>query len=188
MSIYLYVKTHLVTGLKYLGQTSSKDPHSYPGSGVYWKNHLKKHGYLYSTEILKECSSKDELKKFGIYYSRLWNVIESNEWANLKEEQGDGGRQSEEVRNLIGEKGKGRIPWNKGKKIWSEQDRKRIGQQNKNRGPQSAETIRKRTEKNTGKVRTEETKLKTSEKLKGRVFSEESRRKMSEAAKRRYKS
>ena len=92
MTIYLYVKTHNKTGLKYLGQTSAKDPHKYSGSGVYWKLHLKKHGYDYTTEILKECQSKEELKNLGTYYSNLWNVIESEEWANLKIEQGDGGQ------------------------------------------------------------------------------------------------
>ena len=49
MTIYLYVKTHSKTGLKYLGQTSSNDPR------MYWKSHLKKHGLDYTTEILKEC-------------------------------------------------------------------------------------------------------------------------------------
>jgi hypothetical protein len=41
MPIYLYVKTHNKTGLKYLGQTSQKDPHKYPGSGTRWRHHLK---------------------------------------------------------------------------------------------------------------------------------------------------
>ena len=160
MTIYLYVKTHNITSLKYLGQTSSKNPHSYSGSGVYWKQHLKKHGSDYRTEILRECQTKEELKEWGLYYSELWNVVECDTWANLKIEQGDGGRQSEEVRKKMGEAGKGRVPWNKGKQIWDESDRKRISEQNKSRGPQSAETIAKRVSKNTGKVRSEESKQK----------------------------
>ena len=40
----LYVKTHQVTGLKYLGQTSKSDPHKYTGSGKYWLRHIKQHG------------------------------------------------------------------------------------------------------------------------------------------------
>jgi hypothetical protein len=91
MTIYLYKKTHRVTGLKYLGKTTAKDPYKYQGSGVYWTNHIKKHGYDCDTEILKECSSKEELREFGLYYSNLWNVVESDEWANLREEKGDGG-------------------------------------------------------------------------------------------------
>ena len=49
--IYLYIKTHNVTGLKYLGKTESCDPHKYKGSGKYWNIHLKKHGNDYSKQI-----------------------------------------------------------------------------------------------------------------------------------------
>lgn len=185
MSIYLYVKTHNLTNLKYLGQTTSSDPHRYTGSGIYWKSHLKKHGSDYRTEILRICETKEEVKEWGLFYSKLWNVVESEDWANLKVEQGDGGRQSEEVRKRIGEAGRGRVPWNKGKSVWSEADRKRISEQNRARPPQSKETIEKRVSKNRGKVRSDEAKKKTSDALKGRKFTDESRKKMSEAAKRR---
>lgn len=183
--LYLYVKTHNKTGLRYLGYTSADDPHKYTGSGIRWKAHLNKHGYDYTTEILHECQDKTELKELGLYYSKLWNVVESREWANLKEEQGDGGRQSAEVRERIGEAGKGRIPWNKGKKIWGPEDRRRLSEQNRARGPQSAETIAKRVAKITGRKHTEDARAKTSAALKGRTFSEESRRRMSESAKKR---
>jgi hypothetical protein len=89
MTIYLYVKTHLVTGLKYLGQTAEKDPHKYPGSGKYWKNHLKKHGRLYRTEIIETCETLEEIRRWGLYYSNIWSVVQSKKWANLKEETGD---------------------------------------------------------------------------------------------------
>ena len=91
MITYLYVKTHNKTGLKYLGKTSQLDPHKYPGSGLYWTRHLKEHGFDYNTEVLKECFSKEEIKEWGIYYSQLWDIVNSNEWANLKIETGDGG-------------------------------------------------------------------------------------------------
>jgi hypothetical protein len=91
MITYLYVKTHNVTGLKYLGKTIRKDPHKYTGSGLHWKRHLKVHGYDYTTEILKECSSKEDVCIWGLYYSELWNVVESDEWANLIPESGKGG-------------------------------------------------------------------------------------------------
>lgn len=91
MSIYLYVKTHNKTGLKYLGKTVSKDPHKYTGSGKYWKLHLEKHGYDYNTEILLETNDKQELKETGLFFSKLWNIVNSDEWANLKPEEGDGG-------------------------------------------------------------------------------------------------
>jgi hypothetical protein len=92
MSIYLYVKTHNKTGLKYLGKTTNTDPHSYTGSGTYWKNHLKKHGRDYTTEIIRECQTKEEVKEWGLYYSKLWNVVKSEQWANLTEESGEGGK------------------------------------------------------------------------------------------------
>ena len=91
MTIYLYKKTHKITGLKYLGKTISKNPYTYKGSGKHWVYHIKKHGYDVETEILKECSSEKELKYWGNYYSTLWNVVESKEWANLKPEDGNGG-------------------------------------------------------------------------------------------------
>lgn len=111
--MYLYVKTHNKTGLKYLGKTINKDPHKYPGSGTVWRRHLDKHGYDYTTEILLETDSKEELIEKGIYYSNLWNVVESKEWANLKPESGDGGDMSDvpswheamkKKEKLIGEK------------------------------------------------------------------------------------
>lgn len=89
--LYLYVKTHNKTGLKYLGKTSSKDPYKYSGSGKYWKRHLEKHGYDYTTDVILETESKEELIRVGIYYSNLWNVVVSKDWANLKVECGDGG-------------------------------------------------------------------------------------------------
>lgn len=93
---YLYVKTHNITGLKYLGKTI-QNPHKYRGSGKKWKSHIHKHGYNVTTEILKECDSNEEVKKWGVYYSELWNIVEARDengnkiWANLKPEEGDGG-------------------------------------------------------------------------------------------------
>lgn len=91
---YLYVKTHNITGLKYLGQTKQSDPNIYKGSGKYWKNHINIHGYDVTTEILFQTNSKIELIEKGIYYSKLWNIVESKEWANLTEENGYGGNGS----------------------------------------------------------------------------------------------
>jgi len=88
---YLYVKTHRITGLNYLGYTSKLDPHKYTGSGTRWNLHLQKHGYLYDTKILHRCISKSAIRAWGLFYSRLWSVVNSKKWANLKEENGDGG-------------------------------------------------------------------------------------------------
>jgi hypothetical protein len=108
MITYLYVKTHSVTGLKYLGKTTKQDPHNYPGSGTYWKRHLRLHGYDYTTEILKECTSNEDVRTWGLYYSELWNVAVSDEWANLISESGDGGgdytRTPESIEKMIATK------------------------------------------------------------------------------------
>lgn len=89
MTIYLYVKTHNKTGLKYLGKTV-QDPFTYRGSGKRWTNHIRKHGYDVTTEILFETNSKEELKVVGLYYSKLYGIVDSNEWANLIPESCDG--------------------------------------------------------------------------------------------------
>ena len=101
MTIYLYKKTHKDTGLKYLGKTISKDPYAYPGSGVYWTSHLKTHGNNVETEILCECATEEDLKFWGQHYSKLWNVVESKEWANLIEEAGPGGFWSKESKEKL---------------------------------------------------------------------------------------
>ena len=108
MPIYLYVKTHNRTGLKYLGKTSKPNPYTYQGSGKYWKSHINVHGYDVNTEILKECSSDDEVKFWGEYYSALWNVVSDKKWANLKSESGDGGAPSQETCQQISTKLTGR--------------------------------------------------------------------------------
>jgi hypothetical protein len=107
MIIYLYVKTHNKTGLKYLGKTTMPDPHAYTGSGVDWKKHLKEHGEDYTTEIIRECRTNQELNKWGRYYSELWNIVESPEWANRIPETG-GGSCGPEAAKKISETLKGR--------------------------------------------------------------------------------
>jgi hypothetical protein len=88
--IHLYIKTHRKTGLKYLGKTV-RDPYNYKGSGTLWMRHLEKHGNDVDTEIIFSTRDKEEIKQKGIYYSNLWNITESSDWANLRPEEGDGG-------------------------------------------------------------------------------------------------
>lgn len=96
MIIYLCVKTHAITGLKYLCQTKKKNPFKYSGSGIDWKTHLKLNGTNHHTEIIKECSSHEELSFWGRYYSTLWNIVSGQDdfgnkiWANRIPETGGG--------------------------------------------------------------------------------------------------
>lgn len=89
MIIYLYVKQHSKTGMKYFGKTTSQDPYSYTGSGKVWLRHIKKHGkehiktlYVWSFDNIQECSD------FALRYSTNNNIVESSEWANLIVENG----------------------------------------------------------------------------------------------------
>ena len=86
--IYLYVKQHLKTKLKYFGKTN-RDPYKYLGSGLHWKRHINKHGLQHVETNQVWCfQNQEECTKFALEYSRINNIIESNEWANLKDEDG----------------------------------------------------------------------------------------------------
>jgi hypothetical protein len=103
---YLYVKTHNKTGLKYLGKTE-QDPFVYLGSGKRWLNHLKVHGIDISTEIIFQTEDKNLFKQTAVYYSNLFNIVESNDWANILPEEGDGGNTSKFIDySIISEKAK----------------------------------------------------------------------------------
>lgn len=89
----LMVKTHLITGLKYLCYTrkTGKAFDEYLGSGTAWKRHLAEHGELVDTQIIFQTENAAEFKKFAIQKSIELDVVSSLEWANLKIEEGDGG-------------------------------------------------------------------------------------------------
>ena len=118
-TIYLYLKTHNKTGLKYFGMTK-QDPEKYMGSGKRWRNHLSKHGNDVTTEIVYKSKDKSEIAEVGKHYSKLWNIVESNEFANLKIEEGDGGfdhindgseshiKRCKKAASLVKNRGKGR--------------------------------------------------------------------------------
>lgn len=102
-TIYLYVKQHSVTGLKYFGKTIKKDPYKYFGSGKRWSNHIKKHGkeYVITTDVWL-FTDIEECKKFALYFSQTNNIVESKEWANLCEENGtDGGLRHNSKSNFL---------------------------------------------------------------------------------------
>jgi hypothetical protein len=93
MNIILYLKESPM-GLKYLGKCVNRNPYLYIGSGKRWKNHIRKHNLTAAdikTTILLDTEDETEFKKIAEYYSTLWNVVESNEFANLRPENGDGG-------------------------------------------------------------------------------------------------
>lgn len=101
MRSYLYKKTHNKTGLQYLGKTIREDYEVYQGSGVKWREHIAEHGYDVTTELVRVCETDADLRKYGKYYTKLWNVVDDPNWANLKEEAGPGGGLSEETKSKI---------------------------------------------------------------------------------------
>ena len=95
---FLYLKTSPL-GLKYLGKTT-KDPYKYIGSGKIWKRHINKHKLTnddIKTEILFETKDLEEFKKIAVKISHELNIVESNEFANLIIEKGDGGDTSNNI-------------------------------------------------------------------------------------------
>lgn len=104
----LYLKEHNVTGLKYLGYTSRQDYDVYSGSGKYWRKHLDKHGYDVTTTLLGSYETEEELKENGIKYSIMWDVVNSNKFANLKTEEGISGKYGEETRKKMSDSAKKR--------------------------------------------------------------------------------
>jgi hypothetical protein len=99
---YLYIKQHSITGLKYFGKTTN-DPYTYNGSGVYWNDHIKKHGKehivtLWVSNLFHDKSIVD----YALHFSEENNIVESKEWANQKPENGlDGGQLLMEKYGLI---------------------------------------------------------------------------------------
>lgn len=93
MKYKLMIKQHVETGLKYLCYTKKTgiEFENYKGSGLVWKRHLKKHGDNITTEIIYETDDYEQFKDYALTKSIEFNIIESNNWANLKNETGDGG-------------------------------------------------------------------------------------------------
>lgn len=94
------IKTHNVTGKKYLCKKQSKNDVgaiNYKGSGLKWKQHLKEFGKSLSTEILFVCpiSDKNVFRKVAIDCSLKFNIVNDPGWMNMIIEEGQGGSTSE---------------------------------------------------------------------------------------------
>lgn len=84
MIIYLYVKQHTVTKLKYFGVTRKPNPFTYRGSGRYWQRHISKHGANFIKTLEVWGFDDPELcREFAVKFSLENNIVESDEWANL---------------------------------------------------------------------------------------------------------
>jgi len=108
---HLLIKEHNITRLKYLCKHSAStfsECEKYRGSGTYWKLHLKVHGNDVNTTLLYSTDNKDEFQKIAKEYSIKYNVTNSKEWANLCDEEGQGGNtvkdsKTHSIRTKIGQ-------------------------------------------------------------------------------------
>lgn len=162
MIIYLYIKQHSITDLKYFGMTKQKDPFKYLGSGKYWRLHLNKHGYNIKTIEIWGFDDQQLCTEFALKFSKENNIARSNSWANLMDENGHNckgvpglkhsTRSIEKMRNA-----------QLGKKL-SEETKLKISESNK-------------------KPKTEQHRLNIIKGQKGRIFSSEHKEKMKIAQK-----
>ncbi len=95
MEVELYVKEHNVTGLKYFGKhkVCSTSIYDYSGSGKDWVPHLEEYGNDVTTHSVGIWDENDpELEYAALGISALFDIVNSDEWANMKPENGtDGG-------------------------------------------------------------------------------------------------
>ena len=147
MNIYkptwLYIKQHNQTGLKYFGKTMN-DPFLYKGSGTHWMRHIRKHGNDVTTIWCQLFNDKESLTSYALCFSESNKIVESNEWANLRPENGIDGipkgstaknkgiPRTQQVKDAVSKANKGRL----------------IGDKNPSRRPELREFKRKMTTEN----------------------------------------
>lgn len=119
MTIYLYIKQHNITKLKYFGKTT-RNPYTYKGSGIYWLRHLHKYGRNVSTLKVWKIERQEVCTRFALWFSKKFNIVDSTDWANLVEEAGIDGCSLKGSRNgMYG-------------KLHTEESRKKISDKRKN--------------------------------------------------------
>ena len=97
--------------MKYFGKSVKENIKNYHGSGKFWKNHIKKHGtqYVETLWISDWYFCEEKIKIFCRNFCKENNIVESLDWANLKEENGlDGGLLPDYALKSISNKLKGR--------------------------------------------------------------------------------
>lgn len=171
--VRLYIKQCPHCGLKYFGKTISQDIENYTGSGKRWKSHLKKHGiepiHLWNSDWYYDTS----ITRFALRFSRMNKIVESDLWANLKEEDGIDG---------------GWIHVNSSKEIAQKRSMNMKGEKNHFYGKKHSQEVKDiLSEKSSiqwkGVPKTKEHRQKIAASNTGKVFSEERKRNISLATK-----
>lgn len=182
--------TNLINGKKYIGQKKfDKKWINYIGSGVYFKNAIKKYGKEnFSREIIAIAYSRKELDGLEKEFIKFHNATESDNFYNIADGGHNGntfaGKTEEEMNGIskkisdskvgknlsedtctkISEALKGHIPWNIGI-------------------TPSEETKQKISKSNIGKKLTEEQKIKVSMSKIGKPRSKDTKEKISQTLK-----
>ena len=162
----LMIKKHMLVGIKYLCKTIRENHDAYSGSGTRWNNILNKYGKDHvRTRVIFTTHSKSEFKRVGLLLSEQWDIVDSNDWANLVPENGDGGG------GVIG----GKMPPRT--EQWKARQRAaKIGKPGATKNKKlSKEHVEKLRTAQTGKKHSEETKARIGASLKGRKHSEEAK-------------
>ena len=186
--IYLYIKQHSVTGLKYFGKTNCLNPFKYNGSGKYWCRHIKKHGKQHVKTIELYGFDKEQLcSEFALKFSKDNNIAESDDWANLVDENGKHGQ-------VLGfkhsKKSKLKMSISSKDKITSEETKRKLSNTLKGRilSPTTPEKCRNISLAKKGKKANPLGVAKTAEKNRGKKRTIEQRNKISDALKNKPKS
>lgn len=132
---FIYITTNKINNKKYLGQKKFDScSNTYLGSGRRFKLAVKKYGKEnFERTIIQFCSSPDELNQAEYDWSKVLNVVESDDWYNevyggkkmygyhfseeskrKNSEAHKGKYPTEETRKKLSESQKGRKSWNKG--------------------------------------------------------------------------
>lgn len=158
---FLYIKQHTITGKMYFGKTTKTNPESYTGSGKHWLRHIKAHGKEHVV-TLWYCLflDRESCTEFATIFSKNHNIVDSDEWLNLKDENGlDGNpigtRHSNETKQKIG-----------------------IASSKRTLSPEHKEKLQSGRRRSTNSI---EHNSIISSKLKGRIFSDEHRAKLRKA-------
>jgi hypothetical protein len=84
MEYQIYITTNLINGKRYLGKHNGKNP-KYLGSGNILKDAIKKYGKNnFKKEVILVCESDKEAYTMERFLSKQYNVVESDDWYNLK--------------------------------------------------------------------------------------------------------
>lgn len=82
---YIYLTTNLVNGKQYIGKHKSEAfDENYKGSGILIRKAIDKYGIdNFSCEVLCECFSDEKLNEKEIYYIKLYDAVNNENFYNI---------------------------------------------------------------------------------------------------------